>query len=99
MPAYLIVEHAITDPVVFEEYRVRVGPVIAQFGGRYLTKGGSHKVLETAHWLPDRVAIIEFPDMAALDAWYASPEYEPLKALRFASVDMAKDVIIKADGA
>jgi hypothetical protein len=40
MAAYLVVEHTITDPAKFEEYRARVGPMIAKHGGRYLTKGG-----------------------------------------------------------
>jgi uncharacterized protein (DUF1330 family) len=48
---------------------------------------------------PEGVAIIEFPDMATLDAWYASPDYAPLKALRDASVDLTREVIIKVDGA
>jgi uncharacterized protein (DUF1330 family) len=34
MPAYLVVEHTITDPAKFEEYRVKVGPMIAKHGGR-----------------------------------------------------------------
>ena len=82
MPAYLIAEHKITDPVKFEEYRVKVGPMIAKHRGRYLTKGGSHKMPEGGHWNPERVVIIEFPDMASLNAWYTSPEYQPLIALR-----------------
>ncbi len=74
MPAYLIAEHIITDPVKFEEYRVKVGPMIARHGGKYLTRGGSHTVLEkdNAVWQPARVVIVEFPDMAALKAWYDS---------------------------
>jgi len=82
MAAYLIVEHIITDPSKFEEYRVKVGPLIAAHGGRYLTKGGSHKLPEGGHWAPQRVVIIEFPDMDALQAWYDDPEYKPLIALR-----------------
>ncbi len=82
MPAYLIVEHIITDAAKFEEYRAKVAPMIAKHGGRYLTKGGSHKLPEGGHWLPERVVIIEFPDMQSLDAWYGSPEYQPLIALR-----------------
>lgn len=82
MPAYLIVEHIITDPVKFDDYRTRVAPMIAKHGGRYLTKGGSHKLPEGGHWRPERVVIIEFPDMQALDAWYSSPEYQPMIALR-----------------
>jgi len=82
MSAYLIAEHIITDAAKFDEYRTKVGPMIAMFGGRYLTKGGTHKLPEGGHWSPQRVVIIEFPDMAALDAWYKSPEYQPLIALR-----------------
>ena len=82
MPAYLVVEHIITDADKFEEYRVKVGPMIAKHGGRYLTKGATHKMPEGGHWKPERMVIIEFPDMAALYAWYKSPEYQPLIALR-----------------
>jgi hypothetical protein len=31
---------------------------------------------------PERVVIIEFPDMDALNTWYNAPEYQPLIALR-----------------
>ena len=98
MPAYLIAEHTITDAATFEEYRVKVGPLIAKHGGRYVTKPGSHVVLEkdNAVWQPQRVVIVEFPDMAALNAWYQSPEYAPLIELRRAS---AKDMLITLDGA
>ena len=82
MPAYLIAEHKITDPIKFDEYRTKVGPMIARHGGRYLTKGGSHKFPEGGHWKPERVVIIEFPDMDTLYAWYNSSEYRPLIALR-----------------
>jgi len=50
MPAYLIAEHIVTDAAKFDEYRINVGPVIARYGGRYLTKGGSHKMPEGGHW-------------------------------------------------
>jgi uncharacterized protein (DUF1330 family) len=82
MPAYLVVEHIITDAAKFEEYRIKVGPMIAKHGGRYLTKGGSHKMPEGGHWKPERVVIIEFPDMNSLNAWYNSAEYQPLIAIR-----------------
>jgi uncharacterized protein (DUF1330 family) len=98
MAAYLIAEHKITDPETFEEYRTKVGPIITKHGGRYLTKGGTHKLLEPAHWHPDRVAIIEFPDMAALNAWYTSPEYQPLIALRRGAVDTNLDMLFTVEG-
>lgn len=97
MPAYYIAEHIITDPAKFEEYRIKVGPMIAKHGGRYLTKGGSHKFPERAHWKPERVVIIEFPDMANLDAWYNSAEYRPLFALRKQSTS-EQDMVITLEG-
>jgi uncharacterized protein (DUF1330 family) len=75
MPAYLIAEHIITDAAKFEEYRTKAAPMMAKYGARYLTKGGSHKFPERPHWKPERVVIIEFPDMDRLNAWYNSAEY------------------------
>lgn len=95
MAAYLIAEHVISNAALFEEYRSRVAPMIERFGGRYLTRGGSHEVLDGT-WKPTRVVIIEFPDMARLKAWYHSPEYEPLIALRRGA---ATDVLIAIEGA
>lgn len=97
MSAYLIVEHIITDPSKFEDYRTKVGPMIAKFGGRYLTKGGSHKLPEGGHWSPERVVIIEFPDMGALNAWYNAPEYQPLISLR-KQCTSHMDMLITLDG-
>jgi uncharacterized protein (DUF1330 family) len=82
MPAYVVAAHRITDPGKFKEYKTKVGPMVAKYGGRYLTRGDNLKMLEGGHWTPERVVIIEFPDMASLNAWYTSPEYQPLIALR-----------------
>ena len=97
MAAYLIAEHVVTDTTKFEEYRAKVGPLIARFGGRYLTKSGSHKLPEGGHWAPERVVIIEFPDTEALNNWYNSPEYRPLIALRKQSTS-EPDMLITLEG-
>ena len=98
MPAYYIAEHIITDATKFEEYRVKVGPVIVSYGGRYLTKGGSHKLPKGGHWKPEQVVIIEFPDMDSLNRWYNSPEYQPLIALRKACTSDL-DMLFTLEGA
>jgi uncharacterized protein (DUF1330 family) len=82
MPAYVIAEHIVTDAAKFADYRTQVGPTMAKFGGRLLTKGGSHRMPEGGHWKPERVVIVEFPDMDAVERWYASLEYQRLVALR-----------------
>ena len=94
MPAYLIAEHIITDAAAFDEYRTRAAPMIAAHGGRYLTKGGSHKLPEGGHWTPERVVIIEFPDVAAAKAWYESPAYQAVVGERLA-VTEGRAVIVE----
>ena len=86
MPAYVIADVAVTDPVGYEEYRQRVPAVIAAYGGRYLARGGSTRVLEGS-WVPRRCVILEFPSMAQLEAFWSSPEYRPLREIREHTAD------------
>jgi len=95
MAAYLIAKHQIVDADRFEEYRSKVVPLIEGFGGRYLTRPGSHRVLDGS-WRPTRVVIIEFPDMGKLMSWYESPQYKPLIELRRAA---GTDVLIAIESA
>jgi uncharacterized protein (DUF1330 family) len=81
MAAYIIANVEITDPAGFEEYRRLVPAVIAAYGGRYLVRGGALERLEGDATLR-RVVVLEFPDMARLRAFYQSPEYRPLIAMR-----------------
>lgn len=94
MAAYLIADVDVTDAATFDEYKREVPATEARHGGRYLARGGATKVLE-GDWDPHRLVIVEFPDMAALTAWYDSPEYELLKEIRFRS---AKTRIIAIEG-
>ena len=81
MAAYLIADIDVLDPAGFSEYQQQVPATIAQYGGRYLVRGGSPETLEGA-WSPKRCVVLEFPNMAQLKTWYASPEYAPLIAIR-----------------
>ena len=81
MPAYLVANVEVTDPAGYEQYKQRVTATIEAFGGRYLVRGGATEVLE-GDWMPKRLVILEFADMARLKAWYQSPEYKPLIELR-----------------
>lgn len=94
MPAYYIGEHIVTNSIVFNDYLAKVVPMIELFGGRYLTKPGTHEVLE-GNWKPNRVVIIEFPDKASIRAWYSAPEYQPLIAMRQGATT---DVMIMLEG-
>lgn len=94
MTAYYIAQHVISDPAAFAEYLEQTIPFIAKHGGRYLTKAGTHDMLEGER--PTRVVIAEFPDKAAIKAWYDDPGYRPLIAKRHAA---ARSVMIAIEGA
>lgn len=74
MPAYLIVETEITDPVAYEVYKSLSPLAVAAHGGRFLARGGDLAVLE-GDWQPNRLVIVEFPDLATATRFYDSPEY------------------------
>ena len=81
MPAYVINDMEVTDPQLFEEYKKLSPPTVAQYGGKFLARGGRTETLEGA-WSPRRLVILEFPDMAKARAWLDSPEYAPARRLR-----------------
>jgi uncharacterized protein (DUF1330 family) len=81
MPAYVVVQITVDDPLAYEQYKALAPPSIAAYGGRYLVRGGRSEVLEGG-WQPPRLVILEFPTPAQARAWWSSPEYAPAKALR-----------------
>lgn len=89
MPAYLIMQIAVTDHERMEQYRQAVRPLIAAHGGKSIVRGAKVEALEGR--APDRpLSIIEFPSQEALHGFWNSPEYQPLKELRrdAASLDL-----------
>jgi Uncharacterized conserved protein len=84
MSAYVISELEVLDPVAIEIYRTLAAKSIAQYGGRYLVRGGAASIAEGAP-PPKNIIVVEFPSMERLREWYASPEYaEALKVRRTA---------------
>ena len=81
MAAYIIADIEVIDRAGFAEYQQKVPATITQYDGRYLVRGGATEALEGA-WSPKRCIVLEFPSMAQLKTWYASPEYQPLIAIR-----------------
>lgn len=81
MPAYVVVEVEVEDPVRYEKYKTLAPAAIAAYGGRYLARGGRTATLEGS-WSPQRLVILEFPSLARAQEWWSSSEYAPAKALR-----------------
>lgn len=84
MPAYFVAEVEVTNPAPYETYRARVPATLAQYGGRFIARGGKTELIEGGPE-PKRVVIIEFADAAAARRWYNSPEYQEVLPIRLAN--------------
>ena len=84
MPAYFVAEVQVSNPAGYEPYRALAGASIAQYGGRFVARGGKTELLEGSAE-PQRVVIIEFADIAAAKRWYNSPEYQKALPIRIAN--------------
>ena len=86
MSAYVISEVEARDVAGFEAYRNLAAPTIAQYGGRYLVRGGAAVAVEGGP-PPKTLIIVEFPSMERLREWYASPEYAEALKVRQAALE------------
>ena len=93
MTAYYVGQHDIGDEAAFAAYLKETMPFIEKHGGRYLTKAGSHEMLEGKK--PSRVVVVAFPSKQAIKDWYNDPGYRPLIAKRHAA---ARSTMIAVDG-
>jgi uncharacterized protein (DUF1330 family) len=96
MPAWMIITAKVHDRAAFlERYGKPAGDLVARMGGRYLVRAPGAETLEG----PDRdgvsVVVSEWPDRAAVHAFWNSPEYQPLKAARADLADC--EVIVVGD--
>jgi len=94
MPAYLIAEIDVTDPVAYEGYRKLVPAAVAAYQGKFLVRGGTVESKEGG-WSPARLVIIEFPTLNAAQRFYDSPEYAPALAIRLKA---SRGRLVLADG-
>jgi uncharacterized protein (DUF1330 family) len=84
MPAYVISDVEPIDQYLIAQYRSLAEASIAQYGGRYIVRGGAIDAVEGG-WAPKHIVIVEFPSMKRARAWYRSPEYaEALKIRKHA---------------
>lgn len=81
MPAYVIVDIQVTDPVGYEEYKKLAPASIAQYGGKYIVRGGAVETLE-GDWQWNRFVMLEFESVARAKEWHDSVEYRPAGEMR-----------------
>ena len=75
MAAYLLVDCEVTDPKQYDNYKRLAQAAVAQYGGRYVVRGGE-------------TVVLEFPDLEQARRFYDSPEYRDARAARAGAARM-----------
>ncbi len=81
MPAYILVDIDIVDPVGYEQYKNLAGATVEKYGGKYIVRGGKSEVLE-GDWRPKRIVILRFDSIARAKEWLNCEEYREPRKMR-----------------
>lgn len=95
MAAYLVVDTLLESPELYEQYKLRAKPLVEQYGGEYLARGGALAVKEDDLWSPTRLVLVKFPDAATANRFYDSPEYQDVLKI---SKQSAKRTVVVLEG-
>ncbi len=91
------------DSLQYQQYRLKVEPLIEKFGGKYLVRSGGmafdtkpeRKIIPIeGNWNPDRFIIVQWNSMEELQAFANSEEYRAVADLREKSAN-TKSIIVK----
>ena len=77
---YVVGEVEVMDAAKFQEYGQKVPGIVAQYGGRYLVRGGAITPLEGE--APKRLTVIAFDSVEKAKAFENSPEYSAVRPIR-----------------
>jgi uncharacterized protein (DUF1330 family) len=78
MKALFVINAAVVDSELLDQYRATAKPSMAKYGARMLAGANDAEIIEGEPF-GTRVVVVEFPNREAFHAWYADPEYaDPL---------------------
>ena len=94
MAAWFVIHTHIHDRQAFaRDYSPAVAELTAQFGGRYILRGGGGAVLEGNGEDGGGAIVIEWPDRKSALAFWNSSEYAAVKALRAGIADVSVTLV------
>jgi uncharacterized protein (DUF1330 family) len=82
MGVYVIADIKVTDPSWIPEYAAAVHDIVHKHGGKYLSRSANVKTLEGNPLDTTLIAILQFPDEAAVKAFASDPAYAPYGRMR-----------------
>ena len=82
MSHYIVASIAIEDRETYGRYEAGFLEVFAKFEGELVAVSDAPRVVE-GEWPYTRAVLLRFPDAAAAERWYASPEYQAIARHRW----------------
>ena len=76
----------VKDIEAFREYAGKVAPMIEHFGGKYVAVDRAPDVRD-GEWPFVRTVIVAYPNFAAAQRWYDSPDYQAIIPIRKRAID------------
>ena len=93
MKAYRVVRCNVIDPEEFKKYVNLSGPIISEYGGTFLARGGNQTEYEITGY--ERTVLIEFKNIELAKACYNSDKYQ--NALQYIHKS-AKRIVVIVEG-
>ncbi len=84
----------INDVEAFREYAVQAQPMVERYGGRYVAVDKTPAV-HAGEWPYVRTIIVSYPNLAAAQKFYDSPEYQALVPIRRRAI--AANIVLVRD--
>lgn len=96
MPAYIVAMMSVHDAETYKKYTDRTPPTVKKYGGRFLTRGEPVSTIEGETY-EGRMVLVEFPSKAAVESWFADPEYQEAMEFRHAASTMHMLLVQESD--
>ena len=79
--AYVMAEIEVVDAATYESYTSAAAPIAAQYGGRYIIRGGEMHLAE-GDAPSGSLVVLEFANLTAAQAFLNSDEYRSVAEIR-----------------
>jgi uncharacterized protein (DUF1330 family) len=80
-PAYLIADITVNNETLFKEWADKINPTFAQFGAKYLIRGGQAIVIPGLGEPPKRTVLIVFENLDKAKAWNESDAVKQARSM------------------
>jgi uncharacterized protein (DUF1330 family) len=84
----MIARIKVTDPEQYKKYIAVTPGILANFGGKFIARGGETITLEGPE-VTTRVVIVEFPSLEKISEFYNSAEYQEAIKIRDGAAEVS----------